>query len=108
MAMSGANGYAPSLQTITGSYTLQPKLQAVVNGFVNLSNTAVANITAAEDLATYQNIHPLYLEVRRTLAIYMIAGLAEMLESGWVGSEYGVENSRPHKKSSCLVELQQC
>lgn len=79
MAMSGANGYAPSMQTITGSYTLQPKLQAVVNGFVNLSNTAVANITAAEDLVTYQNIHPLYLEVRRTLAIYIMQGLPR----GW-------------------------
>ena len=68
MAMSGADGWALSMQTITGSYTLQPKLQAVVNGFVNLSNTAVANITAAEDLASYENIHPLYLEVRRTLS----------------------------------------
>ena len=66
--MLEADKCALSLQTITGTYTLQPKLQAVVDGFVNLSNTAVANITAAEDLASYENIHPLYLEVRGTLS----------------------------------------
>ena len=51
------------MQSITGSYTLQPKMQAIVSGFVNLSNVAVANITAAEDLASYDNIHPLYIQV---------------------------------------------
>ena len=50
-------------QSITGSYTLQPKMQAIVNGFVNISNDAVANITAAEALASYASIHPFYIEV---------------------------------------------
>ena len=68
MALLEADGRALAMQTITGSYTLQPKLQAVVDGFVDLSNTAVANITAAEDLASYENIHPLYLEVWGTLS----------------------------------------
>ena len=53
------------MQSITGSYTLQPKMQAIVNGFVDLSNVAVANITAAEGLASYDNIHPYYIQVRR-------------------------------------------
>ena len=55
----------PGLQSITGSYTLQPKMQAIVNGFVDLSNVAVANITAAEGLASYENIHPFYVQVRK-------------------------------------------
>ena len=52
------------MQSIEGGYTLQPKMQAIVNGFEALSDTAVANITAAESLASYENIHPLYIEVR--------------------------------------------
>ena len=59
-------------QSITGSYTLQPKMQAIVNGFVNISNAAVANITAAENLASYASIHPFYLEV--SLARIVIHG----------------------------------
>ena len=58
-----ADGSLWCLQSITGSYTLQPKLQAIVDGFVNISNDAVANITAAEALASYDSIHPFYLEV---------------------------------------------
>ena len=54
------------LQSITGSYTLQPKMQAIVNGFVNISNDAAVNITAAEALASYGSIHPFYLEVSST------------------------------------------
>ena len=50
-------------QSITGTYTLQPKMQAIVNGFVNISNDAVANITAAEALASHASIHPFYIEV---------------------------------------------
>ena len=34
-----------------------------MNGFVDLSNVAVANITAAEGLASYNNIHPYYIQV---------------------------------------------
>ncbi len=54
---------ALSLQSLTGSYTLQPKMKAIVDGFVDLSNVAVANITAAEGLASYDNIHPFYIQV---------------------------------------------
>jgi len=50
------------MQSIEGGYTLQPKMQAIVSGFEDLSDTAVANITAAESLASYDNIHPLYIQ----------------------------------------------
>ena len=43
-------------------------MQAIVNGFVELSNVAVANITAAEGLASYENIHPFYIQVRKGLS----------------------------------------
>jgi len=51
------------MQSIEGGYTLQPKMQAIVDGFEDLSDTAVANITAADSLASYDNIHPLYIQV---------------------------------------------
>ncbi|CAL5222903.1 g5332, partial [Coccomyxa viridis] len=68
-----------AIASLTGSYTLQPKMKAIVDGFVDLSNVAVANITAAEGLASYDNIHPFYIQVKT----YVCCSGVNMLGNLW-------------------------
>lgn len=51
-------------QSLQGSYVLRAKLVAVVNSVLAVSGAVEADITAAEALASYASIHPLYLQAR--------------------------------------------
>jgi hypothetical protein len=51
-------------QSLQGSYVLRAKLVAVVDSVLAVSGAVEGDITAAEALASYASIHPLYLQAR--------------------------------------------
>jgi hypothetical protein len=62
-------------QEITGLYTVQDRLQAVVDGVDILAGNVTMLLTQAERLATYDAIHPLYIQVP-SLIMMMCLGIS--------------------------------
>jgi hypothetical protein len=51
-------------QQVLGSYTLQATLQHIVTEISAVADSVTARILAAEALASYASIHPLYIQAR--------------------------------------------
>ena len=49
-------------QELLGSYTLQAALQNIVNDMSAVADSVTTRILAAENLASYASIHPLYIQ----------------------------------------------
>ena len=52
------------LQTLQGQFVLRAKLTAVVDSVISVSGTVEHDLTSAEALASYESIHPLYLQAK--------------------------------------------
>ena len=52
------------MQGIEGSYTLRYKMQAEMDAISALGSKLLADVEAVHDLVVYQNVHPLYIEVK--------------------------------------------
>ena len=50
------------LQSLQGQFVLRAKLTAVVDRVINVSGAVEHDLTSAEALASYESIHPLYLQ----------------------------------------------
>ena len=52
----------PHVQTLQGQFVLRAKLSAVVASVIAVSGAVERDLTSAEALASYESIHPLYLQ----------------------------------------------
>ena len=50
------------VQTLQGQFVLRAKLSAVVDSVITVSGAIERDLTSAEALASYESIHPLYLQ----------------------------------------------
>ena len=50
------------MQTLQGQFVLRAKLAAVVDSVITVSGAVERDLTSAEALASYESIHPLYLQ----------------------------------------------
>lgn len=55
------------MQQLLGSYTLQATLQNIVNDLFAVADSVAARILAADNLASYASIHPLYIQATPSL-----------------------------------------
>ncbi|BDA48981.1 hypothetical protein COCOBI_13-0910 [Coccomyxa sp. Obi] len=56
-----------AIQAIEGAYTLQSKLLSVVDGVSDISNEVTQRLQDTESLASYDTIHPLYIQAKTFL-----------------------------------------
>ncbi|CAL8463863.1 g3398 [Coccomyxa elongata] len=56
-----------AVQAIEGAYTLQSKLLAVVDGVSGISDNVTQRLRSTESLASYDTIHPLYIQAKSFL-----------------------------------------
>ncbi len=49
-------------QSLRGQFVLRAKLTAVVDSVMTVSGAVERDLTSAETLASYESIHPLYLQ----------------------------------------------
>lgn len=81
------------LQSLQGSYVLRAKLTAVVDSAIALSGTIEGDLAAAEALASYESIHPLYLQAGPPgPGLFLCSGIAGLQAAYMQGGQQQVAN----------------